>query len=181
MQNYLTLEQAADYLRVSTDTIKRYVEKGQLPVYKLERALRFKFEDLDQLLARNLEIILTSGLRAVVSHSVQEQQGVGAWRVIVKFQDTTGKGRVTVPYGHDHKFVEYYIHITEEYLEDFARLPGSINGAEKFALQYILKRFNETIDKNGDRDITRITEDTVWCANGKCSRVKNLPPLDSKK
>lgn len=175
MEKYLTLEQAADYLGVSPETIKRYVERGQLPVYKLDRALRFRFEDLDALLTKNLEVLLTRGLRANARHSTQAQEGVGAWRVIIKFIDTTTKDRLIIPFGPDGKFTEYYVWITEEYLEDFAKQSPDISGAEKFALQYIQERFEETKDKNGDRDIKKITENTVLCASGKCVRGKELP------
>ena len=184
MEKYLTLEQAADYLGVSTETIKRYVEKGQLPVYKLDRALRFLFRDLDALLTRNLEVLLTTGVRAAVKNSHQAQEGVGAWRIIIKFMDTTTKDRLTLSFGPEGKFTEYYVWVTEEYLEDFAKQTPDVSGAEKFSLRYIQDRFEETKDKNGDRDIEKITENTVLCASGKCVRGKELPlpvPKEEKK
>lgn len=173
MNKYLTLEEAAEYLRVSSDTIKRYVEKGELPVYKLDRSVRFKTEDIDNLVRRSFEVLLVPGLRAMVSHSVQIQEGVGAWRVIVKFRDTTGKA-LTVAFGPKRNFTEYYVSVTEEYLEDHARLCSDVKGAEKFALRYITKRFEETKDNQGERTIERINENSVVCYQGQCRRGDNL-------
>lgn len=173
---YLTLNQAADYLGVSEDTIRRYVDRGELPTYKLDRTLRFRFEDLDQLVTKSFEVLLTPGLRAAISHSVQAQKGRDLWRVIICFNNTRGETRLVVPFGSKVKHTEYYVWVTEEYLEDHARLPGNIYGAEKFALRYIKQRFEATKDENGDRDIEKIEEIGVICVNGKCNRFFSLPP-----
>ncbi len=170
MQKYLTLDEAAVYLGVSPETVKRYVEKGELHTYTLERAVRFRFEDLDALVSRNLEVLLTKGLRAVVTHAHQAAQGVDVWRIIVSFYDTTGKERLVIPFGPENKFTEYYVWVTYEYLEDFAHLPGSEQGAEKFALRYIQNRFEETKDEKGIREITRISENKVYCNAGQCMK-----------
>ena len=168
MQKYLTLDEAAAYLGVSQETVKRYVEKGELHTYTLERAVRFRFEDLDALVSRNLEVLLTKGLRAVVTHAHQAAQGVEVWRVIVNFIDTTGKERLVVPFGPGNKFTEYYVWVTYEYLEDFAHLAGNIQCAEKFALKFIQNRFEETNEEHAMRDITRISENKVYCNAGQC-------------
>ena len=51
-EEWLTLEEAARYLKVSKQTIYRYCDQGKLPFYTLagEGYRRFKKEDLDQLL-----------------------------------------------------------------------------------------------------------------------------------
>ena len=54
-------------------------------------------------------------------------------------------------------------------------MPGTIKGAEKFALHYILERFDETRDEQGNRDITRINENTTRCYQGQCIKVKIQP------
>jgi excisionase family DNA binding protein len=172
---YLKLKEAADYLDVSKETIKRYVAAGKLPVYKLERAVRFRRDDLDELLSRNLEVLLTTGLRAVVAHSSPVKVGAGVWRITIQFHNTKGGNRVVVSFGPQQKFTEYFVEVTEEYLEDYARLPSSIKGAERFAMQYIKNRFEETMDKEGNREITRITEDKVACFGGKCRRGVQMP------
>jgi excisionase family DNA binding protein len=45
---WLTIEQAADWLQVSTKTIRRYIEAGSLPAVNLGgRAIRIQRKDLD--------------------------------------------------------------------------------------------------------------------------------------
>ncbi len=171
---YLTLDQAAEYLGVSQDTIRRYVDKGELPAYKLDRASRFRIEDLDGLVTKSFEALLVPGLRVAISHSVSTGEGVGAWRVILRFYDTTGPKRLTNPFGLERQHTEYYVWVSEEYLEDFAKLPANIYGAEKFALQYIKNRFEETKNEYGERDITRITENSAVAATGKLIRGNSL-------
>lgn len=176
MDHYLDTQKAAEYLGVSTETIKSYAEKGLLPSYKLERAIRFKKEDLDNLLS--LGVSLVKGLRAVVTHVHETAQGTETWRVIIQFENTSN-GKV-VTFGDKNNFTEYYVWVSAEYLEDFAKLPGSENGAERFALRYIKDRFEETADSNGDRDITKIAENSVVCAFSQEKRGTNLSLLPSK-
>ena len=164
MSNYFSIEEAATYLGVSSETIKRYIEKGEIPVYKLERALRVKSEDLDALL--NMQVILTTGLRAVVKHSAAVSQGSDTWRVIVSFEDTTKERKLVVPFGKNYQFTDYTVWVTAEYLEDHARLPAAIKGAEKFALRHVQEEFEKTKDTNGDRNITRIEYNSVVASYG---------------
>ena len=51
---WLSLEEAAEYLEVSTSTVYRWCEEGKLPFYKLAGTgrRRFKREDLDALYQR---------------------------------------------------------------------------------------------------------------------------------
>lgn len=175
MQKYLTIEEASQYLGVSTETIKRYIEKGELPAYKLDRAIRFIADDLDNLFS--LGVTLTSGLRAVIEHSCQIAQGIDAWRVIISFENIREEKRLIVPFGHKNEHTEYYAWVTQEYLEDHARLPGNVKGAERFALRYMVERFEETRDEKGNRDITKISENSVKCVGGKCERGDNLTLL----
>ncbi|MHB1414784.1 MAG: helix-turn-helix domain-containing protein, partial [Chloroflexota bacterium] len=51
-QTWFTIDEAADYLRVSRRTIYKLVQDGRLCAYVLgrERHRRFKHEDLDQVL-----------------------------------------------------------------------------------------------------------------------------------
>ena len=174
MDKFLTIDEAAEYLSVSVDTIKRYVDKGELPKYNLDRALRFKLNDLDTLVSRTFEVLLTPGLRAGVTHVVQTGLGMDVWRVIVQFRDTTKEKRLISTFGPKQAFTEYHVYVTDVYLEDHAKLPPSPQGAEKFALRYIKERFDETADENGDRDITKIQEMQVACIKGECKRGECL-------
>lgn len=51
-QIWLTVQQAMAYLKVSRETLRRYVRDGKLPAYKGERIVRFKREDLDKMLKK---------------------------------------------------------------------------------------------------------------------------------
>lgn len=50
---YLNVDEAAKYLALSKETIKKYVQAGKLPNYKLDRAIRFRTDDLDDLMTRH--------------------------------------------------------------------------------------------------------------------------------
>jgi excisionase family DNA binding protein len=51
MQEVLTLQEAADFLRCSPDTVKRKARAGELPASKIGRVWRFRRADLDEWLA----------------------------------------------------------------------------------------------------------------------------------
>jgi excisionase family DNA binding protein len=49
MPDILTTEQAAVYLQVSTDAVKRLARQGKLPAAKVGRGWRFRKADLDEM------------------------------------------------------------------------------------------------------------------------------------
>lgn len=49
MNQYLTKQEAARYLRIHTRTIDRYIKAGKLKAYKGPGIVRFKKEDLDNI------------------------------------------------------------------------------------------------------------------------------------
>jgi len=51
MQEVLTLQEAANFLRCSPDTVKRRARAGELPASKIGRTWRFRRADLDAWLA----------------------------------------------------------------------------------------------------------------------------------
>ena len=51
MQEVLTLREAAAYLRLCPDTVKRRAQAGELPAAKVGRAWRFRRAELDAWLA----------------------------------------------------------------------------------------------------------------------------------
>ena len=50
-QSFLTPQEVADLLRVSADTVRRWVNAGRLPAYKVGRGLRIKRIDFDRWLS----------------------------------------------------------------------------------------------------------------------------------
>lgn len=48
MDELLTLEELADYLKISKHTLYKMVEKGKLPALKIANQWRFKKEDINK-------------------------------------------------------------------------------------------------------------------------------------
>jgi excisionase family DNA binding protein len=51
MDGYMTIKDAAAYLKVHEETIRRWVKAGKLVAYKGEKIIRFKKEDLDKVIS----------------------------------------------------------------------------------------------------------------------------------
>jgi excisionase family DNA binding protein len=52
-RRYLSVEAAASYIGVSTQSIRRYIDSGQLPAYRLgKRLIKVQQADLDGLFRR---------------------------------------------------------------------------------------------------------------------------------
>jgi len=52
---WLTIKEAANYLKVSVPTIWRYIRLGQLTAYRRGRIVRLKKSDLDNFLQPNVD------------------------------------------------------------------------------------------------------------------------------
>ncbi len=48
MERWLTLEQIAEYLQMSTSSIYKMAQKGKIPAYKVGRQWRFRKEEIDK-------------------------------------------------------------------------------------------------------------------------------------
>lgn len=51
-ERLMTLEEVADYLRLSIHTIYKMLQKGKIPAYKVGKQWRFKKEDIDRWVKR---------------------------------------------------------------------------------------------------------------------------------
>jgi excisionase family DNA binding protein len=49
---WLTIEDAAGYLKISIPTVRKYIRLKKLPCYRQGRIIRLKKEDLDNFLAK---------------------------------------------------------------------------------------------------------------------------------
>jgi len=47
-QSFLTPQEVSGLLRVSTQTVRRWIKEGRLPAYKVGRAWRIKEDDLNR-------------------------------------------------------------------------------------------------------------------------------------
>lgn len=82
------------------------------------------------------ELELQENLRIVIKSSVPVKENVEIWRIIISFISD---------YPENNKLVkEYFVWVTGEYLEDKAKLSAEINSAQKFALSFAKKRFEES-------------------------------------
>ena len=45
---WVSLEQVADHLTVSKDTIRNWIKEGLLPAYKVGKMYKFKLSEVDQ-------------------------------------------------------------------------------------------------------------------------------------
>jgi len=48
MEKWVTLEQIAEYLQMSTSSIYKMAQAGKIPAYKVGRQWRFKKEEIDR-------------------------------------------------------------------------------------------------------------------------------------
>jgi excisionase family DNA binding protein len=53
MDKWVTLEQIADYLQISTSSIYKMVQAGRIPAYKVGRQWRFKKQEIDEWVESN--------------------------------------------------------------------------------------------------------------------------------
>lgn len=86
--------------------------------------------------ARMKKINLAKNLRLEVKHSCPVKEGVEVWRVIATFISD---------FPEENKLVkDFFVWVTGEYLEDKAKMTADKNSAEKFALDFVKKRFKES-------------------------------------
>lgn len=115
-----------------------------------------------------VEYLLVPKLKVTIRHFCPLAVGVEAWRCTLHFESWNGDYWVTNQFGEQNKHSEYFVEVSAEYLEDFTKLEPNLRGAKIFAINHILKRFNETANSDGDRSISKIDEFRVACWHGKC-------------
>jgi len=117
---------------------------------------------------------LVEGLRieATVTHPTTAR--VLAWRVILSFKSKQADYWVSNTFGLNHQFHEYFVWIDAKELIANG-LPNTAKGAEVLAVDFGIKRFEETKDENGNRDITRINENNAAFYEGKWVKDSLLP------
>ena len=48
MQTYLTIEELADYLKLSQQTIRRWVLNREIPYHKIKKVIRFRVSEIEK-------------------------------------------------------------------------------------------------------------------------------------
>lgn len=51
----LKIQEAAEYLRLTVPTLRKWRFEGRLPIYKIGRTIRFSKKDLDSLIENSLQ------------------------------------------------------------------------------------------------------------------------------
>ena len=49
VEKWVNLEDVADYLSVSQDTVRTWIREGKLPVYRAGKRYKFKISEIDEL------------------------------------------------------------------------------------------------------------------------------------
>ena len=164
--------------KLALDKIKEYIDKKTL---SSEDMYTFEFSNDEFYEVQNPEWwhgkyskSLVPGLR-VEAHATHPTTTMNnAWRVILHFKSQQGDQWVTNTFGENNALHEYFVWVDAKELERVG-LPNTAKGAEILAIDFGIKRFEETKDENGDRDITRISENNAACVRGKCTKDTLLP------
>ena len=51
METYLTINDVAEYLKFSKETIQRWVQDREIPFYRIRKRIRFRLSDLEKWIA----------------------------------------------------------------------------------------------------------------------------------
>jgi len=112
-------------------------------------------------------------IEANITHPITVKNN--AWRVILHFMSKSSDGNwYTNQFGKNNKFTEYFVWIDSKELGRIG-LSNTAKSAEILAINFGIKRFEETKDENGDRDITRIEENNSAFFDGKWKKDSFLP------
>ena len=117
---------------------------------------------------------LVPGLRIEIGATRPVSAKNLAWRVILRFKSKEGDIWTKNTFGSKHNLHEYYIWIDSNELQR-KELSNTAKNAEILAIEFGIKRFEETKDRNGDRDITRINENNSAFYSGKWVKDSLLP------
>jgi len=157
------------------EKIKEYIDKnliadGDVFTFEFENG-RFREVQNPEWWEGKYGKTLTPGLRveAHATHPVTIKNL--SWRVILQFKSKENNIWLTNTFGPNHNLHEYYTWIDSNELLKKG-WSNTAKNAEIIAIEFGIKRFEETKDKNGNRDITRITENNsafyggIWKKDG---------------
>lgn len=143
------------------EKIKEYIDKnlvsdGDVVTFDFENG-RFREVQNPEWWDGKYSKTLTPGLRveAHATHPVSIKNQ--AWRVILHFKSKENNLWLTNTFGSNHSLHEYYTWIDSNELLKKG-WSNTAKNAEIMAIDFGIRRFEETKDENGDRDITRINE-----------------------
>lgn len=164
--------------RLALDKIKKYIDEKTLfneDMFTFEFSNgRFYEKENPEWWHGKYSKSLVPGLR-IEAHATHPTTTMHkAWRVILRFRSQQGDQWVTNTFGPENTSHEYFVWVDSNELGRLG-LPNTAKGAEILAVDFGIKRFEETKDQNGDRDISRINENNAACYGGKCVKNSLLP------
>jgi excisionase family DNA binding protein len=130
-----------------------------------------------------IEYLLVPHLKVSIRHFCPIAVGVEAWRCVLHFQSWNGSSWLTTQFGKNIRHSEYFIEVSAEYLESFTSIQPNEHGAKIYAMDHVLKRFNETANSVGERSLDRIDESKVafWCGKSQIGGQIKIEDLMNKK
>lgn len=178
MSAFARIDEEDNFDQLVLDKVKEYIDEKELSdgdVYSFEFSHGEFYEVQNpEWWQGKYSKSLVSGLRVEAHATHPTTVKNQAWRVVLHFKSKQDDHWATNTFGANHKFHEYFVWIDSKEL--IARgLPNTAKGAEIMAVNFGIKRFEETKDKNGIRDIIRINEDNAACFEGKCIKDSLLP------
>ncbi len=163
---------------IAIDKIKDFIDKSKI---NDEEIYTFEYRNHNFIQVLNPEWwdgkyskTLVKGLRIEAGPTHSNTSANNSWRVILRFISKNNDLWLTNTFGPNHEYFEYYVWVNSNELTRKG-LPNSSKGAELLAIEYGIKRFNETADSNSIRDISNITENNAACFEGKCRKNEVLP------
>jgi len=78
MENYWKVQEVAAALKISIQTVYRYVANGEIPFHKLNRSVRFKPSEIERWIeskAAGVAAVRNESLEECVMESVQTEGG----------------------------------------------------------------------------------------------------------
>ncbi len=178
MNAFARAEEKINYNTLAIDKVKEYIDKRRVfdgDVFTFE-FVNNGFHEVQnpQWWEGKYSKTLLPELRVEANHTGPTSAKHQAWRVILSFKSKQGHLWLTDTFGLHNKFHEYFVWVHSQELT--ARgLPNTEKGAEILAMDFIIKRFDETKDEQGERDITRINENNAAYFEGKCTKDSWLP------
>ncbi|MGB4966476.1 MAG: hypothetical protein WBO77_05225, partial [Microgenomates group bacterium] len=164
--------------KLALDKIKEYIDQKTLSgedMYTFEFSKgRFYEKQNPEWWHGKYSKSLVPGLRVEASATHPTTTMHKAWRAILHFKSIQGYQWVTNTFGPNNDLHEYFVWIDAKELARLG-LPNTAKGAETVAVDFGIKRFEETRDENGDRDITRINETNTAFFGGGFVKDSLLP------
>ena len=87
MDNIMTLEEVAKYLKMKPQTIYTWAQKGNIPAAKLGKEWRFRKDLIDEWLNQRFD----EKFKSMIDRIDKKEQGIGKYVIKIKLVGSFGK------------------------------------------------------------------------------------------